>query len=274
MILLGVNKSKLKFFHKNKQNLFSFVALVLFIFTSANMISSNVAHSQDEAKAAEQEAEGAEKKAEGAEQEAKDAEKQAEGAEQEAKDAEKQAEDTAETPEQNQPVYSGPRDEDAIVSTTDVVSSRLKKMDLAGPAPEIRISSDEIFKSGRTSIADFLRDNPVTALGSDSETAGLSAGAGAAFVNLRGLGDSNTLVLLNGVRFPPMSGSDSVDVNRIPMAIVKEIIVVKDDLSSIYGSDAIGGVVNIITNQGFDGFQINAGRNWTTLAGRRRPPAR
>lgn len=165
------------------------------------------------------------------------------------------------------PTNVGVKDSDALVETADVVSTRLKKMDLAGAAPEIRISVEDIFRSGQTSIADFLRDNPVSAFGSRRERSGLAANAGAATLDLRGLGDSNTLVLLNGVRFPPMSGADSVDINRIPLAIVKEIVVVKDDLSSIYGSDAIGGVVNIITQRGFDGFQVNVGQSWTTLGG-------
>jgi iron complex outermembrane recepter protein len=164
-------------------------------------------------------------------------------------------------------VYTGPRDEDATSETVEVVSTRLKKMDLVGPAPELRISVEDIFKSGHTSIADFLRDNPVSAFGSSRERSGLAANAGAATVDVRGLGSDNTLVLINGIRFPPMSGGDSVDINRIPLAIIKEVIIIKDDLSSIYGSDAIGGVVNIITQKGFDGFQINVGKSFTSLGG-------
>lgn len=266
--------------------LWTCIPLVLLVFALSSKAQENkkdqVQRVQDEGQqttGAEAEATDSEKKARGAELEAAQAEKEIANAEQEAGRANQEAEEKRndeayggdpvdnESEETTNPLVTGQRDEDALVVTTDVVSSRLKKMDLAGPAPEIRISVEQIFASGQTSIADFLRDNPVSAFGSTRESSGLSSGAGAAAVDLRGLGEANTLVLINGVRFPPSSGGDVVDINRIPLAIVKEIVVIKDDLSSIYGSDSIGGVINIITQKEFDGFQVNVGATQTTLGG-------
>lgn len=280
MILIGDIKSKLNFCSKSKQNLKSLVATSIFSFLVFTLLHTEASFAQDKKVSftlaqSDPETTGSSDSDSAVGDSDDSGSDQAADADQEGDVEEDKDEDEVEsagagddaTTAPATPTDLGPRDDDAITETSEVVSTRLKKMDLAGPAPEIRISSDEIFKSGRTSIADFLRDNPVTAMGATSETSGVSAGAGAAYADLRGLGSDNTLILLNGVRFPPMSGSDSVDINRIPMAIVKEIIVIKDDLSSVYGSDAIGGVINIITNQGFDGFQMNIGTNQTTLGG-------
>lgn len=155
--------------------------------------------------------------------------------------------------------------EDAEVE--DVVSTRLKKMDLGGPSPEIVFSGEDIARAGYNSLSDFLRDSPVSSFGSQKESSGLAARAGMASIDLRGLGSGNTLVLINGMRVAPVSGSDAVDTNRIPMAIVKEVKIIKDDLSSIYGSDAMGGVVNIITHDAYDGLTVSGGATVTELGG-------
>lgn len=158
-------------------------------------------------------------------------------------------------------------DADALVETEEVISNRLKKMDIGGPSPEIIISGADIAKAGYNSISDLLRDNPVSSFGAAKETSGLAARAGMATINVRGMGESNTLVLLNGMRMAPVSGGDAVDMNRIPVAIVKEIRIIKDDLSSMYGSDAIGGVVDVITHDAYNNLTISGGASIAEMAG-------
>lgn len=158
-------------------------------------------------------------------------------------------------------------DSDALVETEQVTSNRLKKMDVGGPSPEVVISGADIAKAGYNSVADLLRDNPISSFGAARESSGLAARAGMATLDLRGMGASNTLVLINGMRMAPVSGSDAVDMNRIPMAIVKEIKIIKDDLSSIYGSDAIGGVLDIITHDAYNHLTVSGGVTVSELGG-------
>ncbi|TMO93602.1 hypothetical protein CWC11_21905, partial [Pseudoalteromonas sp. S3178] len=79
-------------------------------------------------------------------------------------------------------------------------------------------------------------------------------------VSLRGLGSSRTLVLINGRRVVASGtgANSSVDLSTIPTAVIKRVEVLKDGASAIYGSDAIGGVVNVITRDDFEGFEANA----------------
>ncbi|WP_425525054.1 TonB-dependent receptor plug domain-containing protein [Xanthomonas citri] len=110
-------------------------------------------------------------------------------------------------------------------------------------------------KQGLTSVADVLKRIPSN--GATMNTTVNNGGDGSATVSLRNLGASRTLVLVNGRRW--VSGlSGSVDLNTIPSAIVERVEVLKDGASSIYGSDAIAGVVNIITRTNFDGAEVNA----------------
>jgi iron complex outermembrane receptor protein len=94
-----------------------------------------------------------------------------------------------------------------------------------------------------------------------------SNAAGVAHVDLRGLGASNTLVLLNGQRLPSDAVTGAVDLNMIPMAAVERIEVLKDGASAIYGSDALGGVVNIITRKDFTGTEVSFKQSIPQLEG-------
>ena len=84
-----------------------------------------------------------------------------------------------------------------------------------------------------------------------------NGGDGSTRVNLRGLGSPRTLVLLNGRRVVPggTGANASVDLNVIPIEIIDRVEVLKDGASAVYGSDAIGGVVNIVTKQDFSGVE-------------------
>ena len=127
------------------------------------------------------------------------------------------------------------------------------------------ITHDEITLSGARSTAEVLQGPSVTSGGAQINNTFLgfvtTSGPGANTVGLRGLGADRTLVLLNGRRLAPAgSGSEvgSADLNTLPLAIVDHYEVLKDGASTIYGSDAIAGVVNIITKQDQNGLTLDA----------------
>ena len=103
----------------------------------------------------------------------------------------------------------------------------------------------------------FLETLTVNSFGSLRETPDIGA-PGASTVSLRGLGATRTLVLVDGKRVQKDSLLNAADLNMIPFAAVERIEILKDSASAIYGSDALGGVVNIITRKDFNGNEVSA----------------
>src|SRR2546427_269800 len=138
-----------------------------------------------------------------------------------------------------------------------VTGSRIRRKDLTTPAPVTVISREQVTASGKVSIGDFLQSLPEQ--GNAINTQVNNGGDGATRISLRGLGSARTLVLMNGRRFVPGgTGADSsVDLNSIPTAAIERVEVLKDGASAVYGSDAIAGVVNIITRKGFKGTDLS-----------------
>ena len=147
--------------------------------------------------------------------------------------------------------------EELIVRGRPVTGSRFKQIDSNGFTPTDIITSTEIRLSGAQTLSQLLRFTPEVA-GNSASTAVSNGGNGTASVTLRGLPDTNTLVLINGLRSAPnaIDGS-AVDLNSIPLAAVDRIEILKDSGSSIYGSDAIAGVVNVILRKSFEGVLLN-----------------
>ena len=144
-----------------------------------------------------------------------------------------------------------------------VTGSRISKSELEGSSPVQVLDLAYITKSGQTSVGQLLREIPSVAGGAQTTQVNYN-GDGTNQISLRGLGSTRTLVLLNGRRLPPSttglsatSISSAVDLNTVPVSIVERIEVIKDGASAIYGSDAVAGVVNIITQSGFQGFSVN-----------------
>ena len=140
------------------------------------------------------------------------------------------------------------------IEKIQVTGSRIKRIDMEGPSPVITIDKEAMEKTGYNSVADVLRDMTVSPFGSRRESSG-NAMPGVATVSLRGLGASRTLVLVDGRRIQKDAISNSADLNLIPFAAVERIDVLKDSASALYGSDALGGVVNIITRKNFNGSE-------------------
>ncbi len=148
------------------------------------------------------------------------------------------------------------QDEDAaVLDRVEVTGSRIKRADIESASPVFVIQREEIERSGLTSIGDLLQDLPIA--GAALNTQFNNGGNGETRLNLRNLGSNRLLVLLNGRRFVS-NLSGIVDLNNFPVAVIKRIEILKDGASAIYGSDAISGVVNIITRDDFEGLQANA----------------
>lgn len=152
-----------------------------------------------------------------------------------------------------------------------VTGSNIKRVDRESGNPVQVISRSDILRAGISSAEQLVAtisangnglDNMVSNQGGDFLD-GLSGGNrqtnnGAAGVSLRGLGPGSTLVLLNGRRMPShgLTGS-SVDLNTIPLAAIERVELLKDGGSSVYGADAVGGVINFILRKDFTGAEIS-----------------
>lgn len=160
------------------------------------------------------------------------------------------------------------------VERIEVTGSLIKRVDVEGPKPVQTLDREALDRAGYNSVSDVLRDLSANSFGSTRESSG-STTAGIATVNLRGLGANRTLVLINGRRVAKDGIGGVVDLNLIPIAAVERMDILKDSSSATYGSDAIGGVVNIITKKDFDGVEFNvrhenaefAGGNRSTISG-------
>ncbi|AQS37675.1 TonB-dependent receptor family protein [Shewanella psychrophila] len=166
---------------------------------------------------------------------------------------------------------AGKAEADKEMEKIAVTGSRIKRADFEGVAPVTVITADDIANSGLSSIAEVLQSSVANNGGSlNGESDGFTDSASS--VNLRGMGANRTLVLINGRRqasFPSAAGGTSnfVDVSDIPTAAVDRIEILTGGASAIYGSDAVGGVVNIILKKQYDGAKVEAKYSDTTQGG-------
>lgn len=146
-----------------------------------------------------------------------------------------------------------------------VTGSRIRQSEFNSPSPITVIDPTESAKQGVFDTADMIQGSPVAA-GSNQITAAISSnfvtngGSGAQTISLRGLGAERTLVLLNGRRAGPAGTRGAVsafDLNVLPQQIMQRVDILKDGASSIYGSDAVAGVVNLITKTDTDGIELD-----------------
>ena len=165
----------------------------------------------------------------------------------------------------------------------EITGSSIKRIDGETALPVQILRREEIDKIGVTTAAELLskisaNNNGLSDGASISD--GTSGQRGFNSANLRGIGTSSTLVLLNGRRlanFASPGDSSGVDLNNIPAAAIQRVEVLKDGASAVYGTDAIGGVVNFITRKDFRGGDISiyygdsqqggAGKKAVTLSG-------
>ncbi len=148
----------------------------------------------------------------------------------------------------------------------EVTGSYIKRVDMEGAQPVQTLDREYLDKTGYNSVGDVMRDLTASSFGGAREASGSST-ADTATVSLRGLGANRTLVLLNGRRMAKDGIGAATDLNLIPMAAVERIDVLKSGGSATYGSDAVGGVVNVITKKNFVGTEINIRQEVTELQG-------
>jgi outer membrane receptor protein involved in Fe transport len=138
-----------------------------------------------------------------------------------------------------------------------VTGSRLIRSDLSAPSPTTVINEEAIALSGDATVERVLNELPQMSAGNNSSV-NSAGGSGVLTANLRGLGQTRTLTLVNGRRFIPANGAGSVDLSTIPTALIERVDVITGGASAVYGSDAIAGAVNFRMRQDFEGFTFSS----------------
>ena len=171
---------------------------------------------------------------------------------------------------------SGPTETSAQDGETIVVTgSRIRQPEFSSPDPVSLIDPVTAIRAGKLDTSEMLQSSSIAA-GSTQITSTISSnfvtngGQGAQTIDLRGLGPNRTLVLLNGRRAGPAGtrgGVSSFDLNVLPQSIVKRVDILKTGASSVYGSDAIAGVVNLITKTDTNGLELSGNVSVPTQSG-------
>ena len=163
------------------------------------------------------------------------------------------------------PIAAHPQDARSV-DATFVTGSRIPQANLISSSPITTISSEDVELEGATDAQRLLRDLPQVFQSStqdySSETNPLRSPGGISTVNLRGLGPTRTLVLVDGRRLGPGDANTgnlypAPDLNQIPTRLIERVDVITGGESAIYGSDAIAGVVNFIMKKDFEGIEID-----------------
>lgn len=137
------------------------------------------------------------------------------------------------------------------LETIEVTGSRIRRVDVETASPVLTVDRAAIEKSGKLTVGDLVQDLPNIAGNANNPSVNNGGGTGGSFVSLRGLGTQRTLVLMNGHRV--VNG----DINIIPSNLIERIEVLTDGASAVYGSDAIGGVVNFIMRSNYQGAELS-----------------
>jgi iron complex outermembrane receptor protein len=158
----------------------------------------------------------------------------------------------------------------------EVTGSSIKRVAKEGALPVQVITFDAMQKQGITNAQQLLATISANGTGADNMTSGNNVfgadadrvSGGASFASLRGLGPSSTLILLNGRRIATHGASGkAVDLNSIPIGAISRVEILKDGASAIYGTDAIGGVINFILRSNYQGVETSVSTNATQAGG-------
>ena len=151
----------------------------------------------------------------------------------------------------------------APVEEVVVTGSRLQTPNETSISPITSVSAVDIQQTGLTRVEDVLNNLPMVFAGMNATTA--NGADGTATVDLRGLGNQRTLVLVDGLRLgpgSPIGGRNFSDINQIPAPLIERVDVLTGGASSVYGADAVAGVVNFVLKTHFEGVQVDAGYNF------------
>jgi iron complex outermembrane receptor protein len=140
-----------------------------------------------------------------------------------------------------------------------VTATRVARAGFEAPTPTTQVGALDIQKSNATNIADQLNKVPeFRADSTPATTSHSSQQAGGNFLDLRGLGATRTLVLVDGMRFVPTTAASTIDTNVIPVGLIDHVDVVTGGASAAWGSDAVAGVVNLVLKHNLTGLQGEA----------------
>ena len=143
--------------------------------------------------------------------------------------------------------------EEVVVTGSHIVSSGF-----TAPTPVTVVGQERLEQRGITNVGEALNELPsFRAIITPATQQAVGGNVGARVLDLRGLGSTRTLVLVDGKRFVPSTTTGTVDVNLIPSALVKRAEVVTGGASAAYGSDAVAGVVNLILDKNLEGFRAS-----------------
>ncbi len=141
------------------------------------------------------------------------------------------------------------------LDTVVVTGSRIRSANLESSSPVTQVTAADVATQGVTRIEDLINQLPQAFAAQNATVA--NGASGTATVNLRGLGSSRTLVLVDGRRMPYGGVSNSAaDLNQIPSQLIERVEVLTGGASAVYGSDAVAGVVNFITKKDFEGVEV------------------
>ena len=144
---------------------------------------------------------------------------------------------------------------DEAIEEIVVTGSRIKRRDFTSPSPISSIDKGILEFSGQATLEEALNQMPQVQ--PDFGRTSNNPGDGTSRLNLRGLGSERTLVMLNGRRLAPSGVGSAIDVNNLPQALIERVEIITGGASTVYGSDAIAGVVNFITRDDFEGFGLD-----------------
>jgi len=166
-----------------------------------------------------------------------------------------------------QPAFAQQAD-DATIQKVVVTGSAIKRLDGETSVPITVLKMSDLKKEGITTVEQVMSNISASqSTQGTSQSVGLSTG-GSSFADLRGIGANKTLVLLNGRRLANNAlDSSAPDLNMIPFAAIERVEVLRDGASSLYGSDAVGGVINFITRKDFTGGIATVGVDSPKSAG-------
>jgi iron complex outermembrane receptor protein len=152
-----------------------------------------------------------------------------------------------------------PQAQDTELEQVIVTGSRIRRVEEATASPVFTLDRETITETGVTTVGDLMQQIPSVSGAATNPTVNNSGGTGASAIELRGLGTQRTLVLLNGRRLGNLGFANTgADVNVIPTNLVERVEVLKEGAGAIYGSDAVGGVVNFVTRTDFEGVELGA----------------
>src|ERR1044071_5811228 len=152
---------------------------------------------------------------------------------------------------------SGATEPAAPVEEVLVTGSRISRPDYSSTTPIVTFGEEAITQTGTVNIESALSQLPQFVQGQSQSTIGAVALAGRASLNLRGLGETRNLVLLDGRRLPLSNANAVVDVNLIPQFILGGVETITGGASAVYGSDAMSGVVNFKSREHFEGIHLD-----------------